>query len=43
MRATETKKRTYLAVLCGGEGERIELFTVSLTQLDSAFSYLPFA
>lgn len=29
LRAVETKKRTYLAVLCGDEGERIELFTVS--------------
>lgn len=29
MRAVETKKRTYLAVLCGEEGERIELFTGS--------------
>ena len=28
LRAVETKKRTYLAVLCGDEGERIELFTV---------------
>jgi hypothetical protein len=28
MRVAETKKRTYLAVLCGDEGERIELFTV---------------
>lgn len=28
-RAVETKKRTYLAVLCGDEGERVELFTVS--------------
>lgn len=30
LRATETKKRTYLAVLCGEEAERIELFTVCL-------------
>lgn len=30
IRASETKKRTYLAVLCGEQGERIELFTVSL-------------
>ncbi|GAA5898688.1 hypothetical protein JCM6882_000898 [Rhodosporidiobolus microsporus] len=29
LRAAETKKRTYLAVLCGEEGERIELFTGS--------------
>lgn len=29
IRATETTKRTYLAVLCGEQGERIELFTVS--------------
>ncbi|GAA6052565.1 hypothetical protein NBRC10513_003357 [Rhodotorula toruloides] len=29
LRAVETKKRTYLAVLCGEEGERIELFTGS--------------
>ena len=29
LRAVETKKRTYLAVLCGDEGERIELFTGS--------------
>jgi hypothetical protein len=29
MRAAETKKRTYLAVLCGENGERVELFTVS--------------
>ncbi|GJN91514.1 hypothetical protein Rhopal_004537-T1 [Rhodotorula paludigena] len=29
LRATETKKRTYLAVLCGEEAERIELFTGS--------------
>jgi hypothetical protein len=28
IRASETKKRTYLAVLCGEQGERIELFTV---------------
>ncbi|GAA6058745.1 hypothetical protein JCM10212_003433 [Sporobolomyces blumeae] len=28
-KAVETKKRTYLAVLCGEEGERIELFTGS--------------
>ncbi|GAA5899139.1 uncharacterized protein JCM6883_005120 [Sporobolomyces salmoneus] len=28
-RAVETKRRTYLAVLCGDEGERIELFTGS--------------
>ncbi|KAK4057595.1 hypothetical protein OIO90_001240 [Microbotryomycetes sp. JL221] len=27
--AVETKKKTYLAVLCGDEGERIELFTGS--------------
>lgn len=27
-RAVETKKKTYLAVLCGEEGDRIELFTV---------------
>ncbi|TNY21960.1 hypothetical protein DMC30DRAFT_349755, partial [Rhodotorula diobovata] len=29
LRAVETKKRTYLAVLSGEEGERIELFTGS--------------
>lgn len=29
IRASETTKRTYLAVLCGEAGERIELFTVS--------------
>lgn len=29
LRAVETSKRTYLAVLTGDEGERIELFTVS--------------
>ncbi|GAA5827052.1 hypothetical protein JCM11251_002223 [Rhodosporidiobolus azoricus] len=29
LRAVETKKRTYLAVLCGEDGERIELFTGS--------------
>lgn len=29
LRATETSQRTYLAVLCGDAGERIELFTVS--------------
>ena len=29
IRASETAKRTYLAVLCGEQGERIELFTVS--------------
>lgn len=29
IRASETEKRTYLAVLCGEQGERIELFTVS--------------
>ncbi|BGP36622.1 hypothetical protein JCM10449v2_000523 [Rhodotorula kratochvilovae] len=29
LRAIETKKRTYLAVLCGEEAERIELFTGS--------------
>lgn len=28
IRASETRKRTYLAVLCGEAGERIELFTV---------------
>lgn len=28
IKAVETKKRTYLAVLCGEVGERIELFTV---------------
>lgn len=30
IRASETGKRTYLAVLCGEQGERIELFTVSV-------------
>ena len=30
IRASETTKRTYLAVLCGEHGEKIELFTVSL-------------
>ncbi|GAA5857137.1 hypothetical protein JCM8547_007980 [Rhodosporidiobolus lusitaniae] len=29
LRAVETKKRTYLAVLCGEDAERIELFTGS--------------
>lgn len=29
IRASETSRRTYLAVLCGEAGERIELFTVS--------------
>jgi hypothetical protein len=29
VKAVETKKRTYLAVLCGEAGERIELFTVN--------------
>ncbi|KAH8914927.1 hypothetical protein BT69DRAFT_1193416, partial [Atractiella rhizophila] len=29
IRAVETKKRTYLAVLCGDNGERVELFTGS--------------
>ncbi|KAK4055227.1 hypothetical protein OIV83_000507 [Microbotryomycetes sp. JL201] len=28
-KAVETKKKTYLAVLCGEEGERVELFTGS--------------
>ncbi|KAM0793450.1 hypothetical protein ACM66B_000894 [Microbotryomycetes sp. NB124-2] len=30
-KAIETKKKTYLAVLCGEEGERVELFTGSRT------------
>ena len=34
IRASETKKRTYLAVLCGENGERIELFTVSVCSHD---------
>lgn len=29
MRARETRKKTYLAVLCGDNSERIELFTGS--------------
>ena len=29
LKGVETKKKTYLAVLCGDTGERIELFTVS--------------
>lgn len=29
IKSVETHKRTYLAVLCGDAGERIELFTVS--------------
>lgn len=33
LRAVETKKRTYLAVLSGEEGERIELFTVRCSHL----------
>ncbi|GAA5932487.1 hypothetical protein JCM3775_005933 [Rhodotorula graminis] len=32
LRAVETKKRTYLAVLSGDEAERIELFTVRLSR-----------
>jgi hypothetical protein len=33
LRAVETRKRTYLAVLCGEAGERVELFTVSAPQI----------
>jgi hypothetical protein len=33
IKAVETKKRTYLAVLCGEAGERIELFTVIVAVL----------
>jgi hypothetical protein len=40
LRATETKRRTYLAVLCGEEGERIELFTVCPLPLVSPFAVI---